>query len=344
MLGEEYSKEKEAGAREYTKTLEDKKSPAADSFKEQNALYDQLGSEEKSKEINRESRRVALQELERQDARWQELTRRIEENRAQSERLKEEKAAHSVQSQQEFSHLTSDQLRKEMQDNAPEVAAARDRLYKDATDKAQDNFSMGNTHGAGADYAEQARSALSRDDQFQRRMESLQNGIDREGSPLDKKNLEAKRDLEFNEYKSAQLNKIAFMTGSKDAESRAVEHQEKANEAATNIKYTEILINQRDGLKSEKHADEQKDLDTLANQKTLEVGLTKKISLENDQQQNKAQTVDNHLERNQLQKEALNPDFVAMQKRLEASKVHQAEALKKIEEKRENQLSQTKSY
>lgn len=346
-LGEKYNQEKEDLAREYTKKLEENKSPSTESFKEQNALYDQLSVEDKSKEITRNSREESLKELQRQDANWQELSKRIDDNKLQASRLKDERVSLTVKSHDKFSDVPSETLNRMAKANAPEAEAAKERIYNEASEKSQNNFSLGNTHTAASDYAEQAKSALSREDHFQRRMESLQTGIEREKDPLAKENLEAKRDLEFHDYKSAQTDKISRMIESPEMSRRSVEHDKMAKEASERIKDTELKMQSREGVKpeeKEKHEADKKDLETVNKQKSLEDDASKKLALENQQEVNKSQIQENKLEGQTLKKEAENPAFLAMQRRIAESNEQQAAAVKKLEEHREKKIEQTKSY
>lgn len=346
-LSEKFNQEKEDRAREYTKQLEESQSPSAESFKEQNALYDQLDADDKSKEAVQVARAESLKELQRQDANWQDLSKRIDANKLQSQALLDEKAKLNDQAYTQFGGQSLEEVNQKVKESAPEAEAAKERLYKEASEKSQNNFSLGNTHSATADYTEQAKSALSREDHFQRRMDSLQTGIEREKDPLSKENLEAKRDLEFHDYKSAQTDKISRMTESPEMAKRSVEHDKMAKEASERIKESELRMQSRDGVKpeeKEKHAADKKDLETVNKQKSLEDDASKKLALEKQQEVNKSQIQENKLEGQTLKKEAENPAFLAMQRRIAESNEQQAAAVKKLEEHREKKIEQTKSY
>lgn len=340
--GERWNEQKEALAKEHAEKLEQAKSPASASFKEQGALYNQLNNEQKKDPSVQLNRSQVDAQLVRQEETWKKLTARYEETKEISKILNAKSIELGVRSMTEFDGKTGEYLRNEASALKPVANAAKERIIESVLQDTRRNFEMGNTHGAASSYQDQAKSALNRDEQFQRRMETLQTSIERENDPLKKELMGAKRDFEFNEYKSAQTQRISHLTNDPKMLERSNRHDEKMEEAAIKAKDLEIKIQFRDKQPVSEQA--VKDVSLVKNFQYVQSVADKRTEL--DREQNLThQAIKSNDKRKALYETALNnPKFMEVQKRLAAMTLQKEKAVEQIEEHKQKELNQQKTY
>lgn len=328
--GEQWNEQKEALAKAHTEKLEQNKSPAAASFKEQGAIYNQLNDVQKKDPSVQLIRQEVDQKLIKQEEVWKSLSARKEETEKVGGSLKNRSTALGVESMVQFQNKSAEQLKIEASQTRPAADAAKERILKEVSADTQRNFSNGSSTVSSTSYNDLARSALNRDEQFQNRMERLQTSIEREQDPLKKDFLGAKRDFEYNEYKSAQTQKISHLTNDPKMAERSNQHDKKMEEAALRVKSIEIKMQERSMLPV--NPDMVKNINLVRAQQVSDNDVTRKTELEREQTSVHKQMESNSVEQSAISKAMLNPKFLEAQKRVEKANEQKAAAVKLIAE------------
>ena len=328
--GEQWNERKEALAKAHTEKLEQTKSPAAESFKEQGALYNNLNDAQKNDPANQLTRQEADEKLIKQEEIWKFLSARKEETEKTAKLLQTKSTALGAESLVQFGNQSAELLKDQADRTRPAADAAKERILKSVSADTERNFSNGSATVSNPSYKDLARSALNRDEQFQNRMERLQTAIEREQDPLKKDLMGAKRDFEFNEYKSAQTQKISHLTNDPKMTERSNQHDKEMDSAALRIKSIEIKMQERD--KQPINQEMAKDINLVKAQQLADKDVTRKFDLEGEQTSVHKQMESNALENGMINKALQNPKFIEAQKRVEAANAQQQAAMKTIYE------------